>query len=277
MPTAASRRDRRTRADRARAFTAADPTYQRVRPGYPPPIVAAVLAAARDSAAAGAPARIADVGAGTGKLTELLAAARDVEVHAVEPAAAMAGQLRERLPHVRVHAATAEDTGLATATIDAAVFAQSWHWVDERRAAREADRVLRPAGALVLVWNQLDVSVPWVHRLTRIMRSGDVHSMTAAPDLRPAFGVPDRTLAAFEQRLRPADVLALARSRSSYLRAAAPVRARMQQNLTWYLAEHLGYGDDDAIALPYRAVAWVYRRRAATLSAPLSPARKAPR
>ena len=32
-----------------------------------------------------------------------------------------------------------------------------------------------PRGVLGLIWNQLDTSVPWVHRLSRIMHAGDVH------------------------------------------------------------------------------------------------------
>ena len=70
-----------------------------------------------------------------------------------------------------MRAASAEATGLTDGTLDLVVFAQSWHWVDPLRAAAEAARILTPGGVLVAVWNQMEVSIPWVHRLTRIMRS----------------------------------------------------------------------------------------------------------
>ena len=45
-------------------------------------------------------------------------------------------------------------------------------------------RVLAPNGVLALVWNQLDVTIPWVHRLARIMHAGNV----LREGFRPATG-----------------------------------------------------------------------------------------
>ena len=88
------------------------------------------------------------------------------------------------IPGVTWHGGVAEDTGLSDGAFDIVVFAQSWHWVDSELAGREAARILTPGGTLGIVWNQMDVSIPWVHRLTRIMRSGDVHR----PDRPPTPG-----------------------------------------------------------------------------------------
>ncbi len=104
---------------------------------------------------------VVDLGAGTGKFTRLLALT-GAEVIAVEPVAEMRERLAELLPGVAVTAGTAEDTGLADGCADAVVAAQSWHWFSAGRALAEVERLLRPGGALGLVWNTYDTTVPWV-------------------------------------------------------------------------------------------------------------------
>ncbi len=86
---------------------------------------------------------MADVGAGTGKLTRALIAAGH-RVVAIEPSSAMREALTQALPDVSVHDASAEATGLPDRSVDVAVFAQSWHWVDVGRVDRAgADRPTR--------------------------------------------------------------------------------------------------------------------------------------
>jgi SAM-dependent methyltransferase len=104
---------------------------------------------------------VVDLGAGTGKFTRLLALT-GAEVLAVEPVREMRERLAELLPGVAVTGGTAEDTGLPGACADAVVAAQSWHWFDAPAALAEVERLLRPGGALALVWNTYDTSVPWV-------------------------------------------------------------------------------------------------------------------
>ena len=57
------------------------------------------------------------------------------------------------------------------------VAAQSWHWFDSPRALTEVERLLRPGGALALVWNTYDTSVPWVRDFQ------DIYFRCAPPDL----------------------------------------------------------------------------------------------
>jgi SAM-dependent methyltransferase len=104
---------------------------------------------------------VVDLGAGTGKFTRLLALT-GAHVLAVEPVAEMRSRLAELLPGVTVTAGTAEATGLPDGCADAVVAAQSWHWFQEADALTEVERLLRPGGALALVWNTYDTSVPWV-------------------------------------------------------------------------------------------------------------------
>jgi len=260
--------------------------YASVRPAYPGEAVAALLASARSCGgvtggiepAAGdpadspsveaasivpaptvptssAPLRVADIGAGTGKMSELLARTGAV-VDAVEPSGAMRAQASS-IPGVTWHAGVAEETTLPDAVFDIVVFAQSWHWVDPERAGVEAARILAPGGVLGIVWNQMDVSIPWVHRLTRIMRSGDVHRPDRPPTPGGGFAPMRLTQVAWQDVMTPEQILTLGTTRSSYIRSSEAGRARMQENLRWYLYEHLGYAPGEQITIPYATLVWL--------------------
>ncbi|SJN21072.1 hypothetical protein FM125_03425 [Micrococcus lylae] len=162
---------------------------------------------------------------------------------------------------IRALPGTAEATGLAEAGADVVVAAQAWHWVDVPAASAEAARVLRPGGRLAAVWNQLDTTVPWVHRLTRIMHAGDVHA--AAPQQRrfaAPFGPEEHARWSWSTDLTPAQLHGLMASRSYWLRAKEPTRERMTANLRWYLHEHLGHAEEAVLTVPYLTVAWRARR-----------------
>lgn len=137
--------------------------YERVRPSYPTRALA-VLADALDLKPG---KRVADLGAGTGKFTRLLALT-GAQVVAVEPVAAMRERLTEILPQVSAVPGVAEATGLPTACVDAVVAAQAWHWFDGPAALREIERITGPGGRLGLVWNTLDLSVPWVAEYSKV-------------------------------------------------------------------------------------------------------------
>ncbi len=118
--------------------------YERGRPGWPDGI------AGIDGLAAAA--TVLDLGAGTGKLTRVLAGAFE-RVIAVEPADAMRRRLVELCPAAEARAGTAEHIPLADESIDAVFVGQAFHTFDTERALREIARVLRPGGALLLLWN----------------------------------------------------------------------------------------------------------------------------
>ena len=234
--------------------------YDSVRPAYPDEAVAALVDAARCARGSAAsrqdgPLRAADIGAGTGKMSELLARA-GLLVDAVEPSEAMRAQASS-IEGVTWHDGVAEQTGLPNDLYDIVVFAQSWHWVDSERAGLEAARMLRPGGALGIVWNQMDVSIPWVHRLTRIMRSGDVHRPDKPPTPGGGFAPMTLTQVAWEDRMTPEQILTLGTTRSSYIRSSEAGRARMQENLRWYLYEHLGYAPGEQVTIPYTSLVWL--------------------
>ena len=233
--------------------------YDSVRPAYPDEAVAALIDAARRGRGAHAPGRgplrAADIGAGTGKMSELLARG-GLLVDAVEPSEAMRAQASS-VEGVTWHDGVAEETGLPNDVYDIVVFAQSWHWMDPERAGLEAARILAPGGVLAIVWNQMAVSIPWVHRLTRIMRSGDVHRPDKPPTPGGGFAPMTLTQVAWEDRMTPEEILTLGTTRSSYIRSSEAGRARMQENLRWYLYEHLGYAPGELVTIPYATLVWL--------------------
>ena len=128
---------------RASAFGRYAADYERWRPRYPDAAVDWVLPPHA--------ARVADVGAGTGKLTRALLA-RGLDVVAVEPDPDMLGVLRRVVPDARAHRAGAEALPLPDASVDAVVVGQAWHWFDHDAAIAEVRRVLTPGGWLGLLW-----------------------------------------------------------------------------------------------------------------------------
>jgi SAM-dependent methyltransferase len=126
--------------------------YARYRPSYPPP--ALELLRKRCGLVPGAV--VADLGSGTGILTELLLKC-GAEVFAVEPNEPMRAAAEARLGHEpRFHsvAGSAEATTLASGSIDLLVAGQAFHWFDPQRARSEALRVVRPGASGALLWNE---------------------------------------------------------------------------------------------------------------------------
>lgn len=118
--------------------------YERGRPGWPPEVV--------DIPGLVSAASVLDLGAGTGKLTRVLVT-RFARVVAIEPAEAMLRLLVKLCPQAEAIAGTGQEIPLPNASVDAVFAAQAFHWFDDERAVAEIVRVLRPAGALVLMWN----------------------------------------------------------------------------------------------------------------------------
>jgi SAM-dependent methyltransferase len=124
--------------------------YERGRPGWP--------ADAIDVAELPGAATVLDLGAGTGKLTRLLDA-QFAQVVAVEPSEPMRQALIEHCPGVEALTGTGQEIPVADGSVDAVFAAQAFHWFDEPGAIAEIARVLRPGGALILMWNR--PAGPW--------------------------------------------------------------------------------------------------------------------
>jgi SAM-dependent methyltransferase len=136
-------------SDRAHVFDQVADEYERTRPDYPAEIL--------DALPLGADAAVLDLGAGTGKLTRVLAR-RYRDVTAVEPLANMRAMLERVVPGVTALAGSAERIPLDDASVDGVFVAQAFHWFDKQVALPEIARVLRPRGVLAIVWNGPDES-----------------------------------------------------------------------------------------------------------------------
>jgi SAM-dependent methyltransferase len=260
--------DARIHDQAAVGFGRAAEAYDRGRPDYPASVVEHLLRVLKVSAQS----CVVELGAGTGKFTNSLAAT-GARIIAVEPVVSMRARLAERLPHVQVVDATAEATSLPAASVDAVVAAQAFHWFDAKRAVAEIARILRPGGGLGLIWNVRDDSLPWVRRLTEII---DPHEGTA-----PRY----RTLewmSAFEpnglfeplqmqefahiQRLTPDALLDRVASISFIAALPEAVRAVVLSRVRELLETEPTLRGQEQFGLPYRThVYWCRRLSAAEL------------
>lgn len=239
------------REEMSRSFGAAAEAYESGRPDYPRETVEWMLAPAR---VAGRALRVADVGAGTGKLTRTVVEA-GADVVAIDPDAAMLGALRENVHGVPTFVGTAERMPLPDASVDAVLLGQAWHWVDVAAASAEAARVLRPGGVLGLVWNIRDESVPWVRRLTETMRGSHAEQLIAADGVEvdaPFAEVESRTWT-WTRMLGRRVLLDMVASRSYVITASAGERARVFAGVEALFDEQRLVDDAgvEAVELPY--------------------------
>jgi SAM-dependent methyltransferase len=253
-------RDRARKSALAAAFQEQGEEYDRLRPGYPAAVLEAMLAQV-PAGADGAAVRAVDLGAGTGKLSWALAG-RGLHVTAVDTSAAMLETAARSGPTgdaLTTRLAPAEATGLPAGSAELVAVAQAWHWFDAGAASAEAVRLLAPGGVLALVWNMLDVTIPWVHRLSRIMHAGDVHREDFLPTVGAGLRLVRRSVHQWEDPMPTQDVIDLARTRSYVLTATEERRAKVLANLGWYLHEHLGHARGARVGLPYRTDLFLYR------------------
>jgi len=137
-------------------FTSRVETYIKYRPTYP----AAVIDLLRSECGLTADAIVADVGSGTGILSELVLKNGN-EVVGVEPNQAMrlaAEHLLSSYQRFRSVEGSAEASTLPAASVDLITAGQAFHWFDATAARREFARILKPNGSVALIWNdrQLD-------------------------------------------------------------------------------------------------------------------------
>ena len=231
-----------------RSFGQVADVYDRARPSYPEDAVAWLAGRGTST--------VLELGAGTGKLTELLHRAGH-HVLATDPAPDMLAVLARRTgaPHV---VAAAEHIPLRSRSVDVVVCAQSFHWFDHGPALAEIARVLRPGGSLALVWNTYDEGIPWVRRLRQLL-APDVSDEARALPLKatPYFGFVEEKQFRFWQTHTAATLAELTRSVSHVAALGESERARVLAKVDALYADY-GRGHD-GMQLPwvtrcYRAV-----------------------
>ncbi len=128
--------------------------YVNFRPSYPAELIALLAEQCHLSQ----DTVIADVGAGTGKLTELLLPTNSA-VYAIEPNTEMreaAENLLKQNNNFMSMAGDSAATGLANDSVDLIVAAQAFHWFEPAPTRQEFARILKPAGYVGLIWNERD-------------------------------------------------------------------------------------------------------------------------
>lgn len=221
---------------RRASFGSQAAAYAEERPGYPDAVVAWALEHVVDRV----PLRVLDLGAGTGKLTEALLRldVDGAEIVAVEPDAAMLGELRRRLPDVRALSGSAEAIPQPDGSVDAILVGQALHWFDLESALPEMARVLTPGGVLAGIWNMDDDRIPWVHGLKQAARS-----RVSLREWRPAeipIGAPyfadlERAQFAHGHRRTAASMTATIATHSHVLTLDEPERAALLKQVADYL------------------------------------------
>jgi SAM-dependent methyltransferase len=225
----------------ASSFGTAAVAYDEHRPDY--------AAAAVHWALEHAPGRrVLDLGAGTGKLTGVLASL-GLEVVAVEPDAAMLAGLRRSLPEVRALRGGAEQVPLPDGSVDAVVAGNAMHWFDMAVAGPEIARVLAPGGVLAGLWNVLDDRVDWVAGLEqvagpRVVGPRDTRSSWRAATGRlhlpqdgspPRFGPAEQAEHPHHQPRTADSLVATLATRAGVLVLPEPERAALLARIRAYL------------------------------------------
>jgi len=125
--------------------------YIKYRPGYP----LGVLRVLEERCGFRSSSVIADIGSGPGNLARIFLENGN-QVFAVEPNAEMRNAGQQLLGAYRQYHSvkgSAEDTHLASHSVDFVTAAQAFHWFDRPRAKVEFKRILKPCGWVVLLWN----------------------------------------------------------------------------------------------------------------------------
>ncbi|WP_148573756.1 class I SAM-dependent methyltransferase [Nocardioides caldifontis] len=227
--------------DPARAFGSVAEAYDRGRPTYP--LEAAEWMVGRQ------PSTVVELGAGTGKFTDLLVRLGH-DVLATDPDDEMLSHLRLRHPDVRTATAPAEAVPVATRSVDTVVAAQAFHWFDSDAALREAARMLKPEGRIALVWNEPDTRIPWVRKLAALIGRQEVDAdPTDILVASKRFGFVEETTFRHWQPLRRQQLLDLVRSRSN----VATMDPMAQERLLRKVDELFDAYDrgPDGLLLPY--------------------------
>ncbi len=132
--------------------------YVKYRPDYPREIVAFLAencGLTKDSI-------IADIGCGTG-ISSRLFLENGNRIIGVEPNAAMreaAVKYLVQFPWFQSVDGMSDQTTLPASSVDFIVAAQAFHWFDPEKTRPEFQRILKPDGYIVLIWNerQLDTT-----------------------------------------------------------------------------------------------------------------------
>jgi SAM-dependent methyltransferase len=141
-----------TFADAKKRFSNRAEDYARYRPGYP----REALDLLHTRCGLKPEHAVADIGSGTGLLSKIFLDHGN-RVFGVEPNAEMRSAGEEYLrayANFTSVAGSAEATTLPAQSIDFVTAAQAFHWFDPEPTRREFQRILKPHGRVIILWNE---------------------------------------------------------------------------------------------------------------------------
>jgi SAM-dependent methyltransferase len=234
-------------------FGAAAEIYERSRPDYPAEAIDR-LTQELEIERGGV---VLDLGAGTGKLTRMLAPT-GARVVALEPVESMRRRFAEVLPGVPLVGGMAEALPFPDETFDAAVAAQAFHWFQADLALEAVSRVLRPSGRLGLLWNVRNETVPWVKELTRLIEPYEARAprehwkaWRQAFSRSDRFGTLHQRRFPHEQRLGPEGLVDRVASMSFIASLPAGDRESVFEEVRRLVATHPELAGREEFTLPY--------------------------
>ncbi|MCI8634308.1 MAG: class I SAM-dependent methyltransferase [Eubacterium sp.] len=109
--------------------------------------------------------KVADIGAGTGKLTENLQSL-GLSGYAVEPNEAMRAEAKKNIGANQFVWSTgsAEASGLKDNCVQWVLMGSSFHWTDSAQAVKEFHRILVPGGFFTAIWNPRNIESSDLHK-----------------------------------------------------------------------------------------------------------------
>ncbi len=141
--------------DPTKRFTNRVQHYLKYRPRYPE----AIIPLLKSDCGLSSDSVIADIGSGTGFLSELFLKQGN-QVFGVEPNEEMRAAGEQTLAHYQNFKSvdgSAESTGLADSSVDFITVGQAFHWFDRGAARTEFERILKPGGWVMIIWNGFQV------------------------------------------------------------------------------------------------------------------------
>jgi SAM-dependent methyltransferase len=190
--------------DSTQRFSSRVENYVKYRPGYP----AAILDGLKQKCGLTCASVVADIGSGTGILTELFLRNGN-PVFAVEPNREMR-EAAERLlggyPNFTSISGTAEATTLGDRSVGMITASQAFHWFEPGQSRREFLRILKPGSRLVLIWNERKLASPLAQAYELLLRTFGTdyeevnHKHTDAKVIGPFFGANGFDQAVFSNR-----------------------------------------------------------------------------
>ncbi len=148
-----------TFADAKQRFSNRVADYVRYRPGYP----SELLDVLRKECDLRSGHVIADIGSGTGLLSELFLKNGN-RVYGVEPNREMREAGERHLQSYRGYVSvegSAEATTLPEVCADFVAAGQAFHWFEPEKTRAEFRRILRPQGWVVAIWNFREMETPF--------------------------------------------------------------------------------------------------------------------